>query len=633
MNETAPSPPRWRYFVVGTAVVCGGLGLATWWFAGDSTDAPEGDAQTGAAGPAVAAAQIPDSPFLNTREDVSYIGSEQCIDCHRDEAVAYRQTGMGQSLARLDLENEPPDGTVEHPASGRTYIVHRRDNEMRHQELLAASTNAATTSDSTILADHSIGWVIGSGRHSRSYLLEIDGFLVESPVTWYSKRQAWGMSPGYDHPLQQGFARAVDEGCLFCHAGRAEAVEGSTHRMQIHESWIGCERCHGPGSLHADRHTADSPPSDADIDVTIVNQRHLVRGLSESICAQCHLRSAATVIGRHRQRDSFRPGLPLEVFRADYRVTGAGDNGMTVVGHVDQLRQSQCWQQSQLTCTTCHNPHAFPEEQDRPVYYRAVCLNCHEVDACSVDPQVREKRSPENSCVECHMPGADTEIPHLAFTHHRIGIHALEPVPMHAASGQGQLEAITDLGAWSELDQQRMLGMGLLEFAGSKRGQRHAEAHRRRALELLTGVWTAGLQDSETASALTSLTAPTGDSRRRLFAEAVLNRPDRSPEAHVNALLAMALTHADDDDFTRAEKLMQDVVSRRRVAGDWELLAEFQSRSGNEPGGIKSLERSLEIVPMNHELRRWLVEHYERQGNQERANWHRERLSAEAGRN
>lgn len=622
MSRTSPLRILWP-LIAAVAVIAGGIfGVVNWQSDDDSLDAPVEHAGLEAGDKHVPSAPVPESRFLNTGENVSYVGSDQCVDCHRDEAEGYRRTGMGQSLAKLDPTSEPPDGVVEHDASSRRYVVHRQNGEMWHQELLTATV----ADDAVTLADHPIDWVIGSGRHSRSYLLEIDGFLVESPVTWYSKRQAWGMSPGYDHPQQEGFARAVDEGCLYCHAGRAEAVDGSTHRMQIHETWIGCERCHGPGSLHVATHDEAIQETDGDIDLTIVNQRHLERDLSESICAQCHLRSAATVIGRGRRRGDFRPGLPLSAFRADYRLIGDIENEMTVVGHVDQLRQSRCWQESQLTCTTCHNPHALPKNRVQDDYYRAVCLQCHNDQSCRVASQVREERSPDNNCVECHMPGTETEIPHLAFTHHRIGLHPDGPRPRHDSTGPGKLEPISDLTAWSDLDQQRMLGMALLEFAGSQRGQQHAESYRRHALELLSEVWTQGLRDSETASALTALTAPTGDSRRGLFAAAVVKNSERSPEAHVNALLAMALMHADNGDFPQAEKLMQDVVARRRVAGDWELLAEFQNQSGNESAGIESLEQSLAIHPMNQELRRWLVDYYARQGNHQRSNWHRDRL-------
>jgi hypothetical protein len=69
--------------------------------------------------------------------------------------------------------------------------------------------------------------------------VEVDGFLHESPLTWYTARKKWDMSPGYDFPTHWSFERPVKVGCLNCHAGRVEAAGGTVHKMTIHEQAIG----------------------------------------------------------------------------------------------------------------------------------------------------------------------------------------------------------------------------------------------------------------------------------------------------------------------------------------------------------------------------------------------------------
>ena len=97
---------------------------------------------------------------------------------------------------------------------------------------------------------------------------------------------------------------------------------------------------------------------------------------------------------------------------------------MTVTGHVEQLHQSACYQKSgTLTCATCHNPHGFPEPAQRVAHFRAACLSCHAESACKVEPEKRRREAPGDDCAKCHMPANDTEIPHVAFSHHRIGVH------------------------------------------------------------------------------------------------------------------------------------------------------------------------------------------------------------------
>src|SRR5439155_8250104 len=153
---------------------------------------------------------------------------EACRLCHQSEFASFRRTGMGRSMAEVDLEREPPDGGFDHAASKRRYQVARKDSQLWHRELLLADG-----AEEVLLSEFPVKYVVGSGRHSLSYLVEADGFLVESPVTWYRSKNAWAMSPGYDRPTQQGFERAVGESCLVCHAGRADAVGGSLHRMDV----------------------------------------------------------------------------------------------------------------------------------------------------------------------------------------------------------------------------------------------------------------------------------------------------------------------------------------------------------------------------------------------------------------
>ena len=134
------------------------------------------------------------------------------------------------------------------------------------------------------------------------------------------------------------------------------------------------------------------------------------------------MRGPATVLVRGRKINDFRPGLPLTDFRVDYlRDSGAS---MKVTGHFEQMYLSRCYTQStNLTCTTCHNPHDKPSKKKQAAYYRSKCMACHETDGgCKLPEPKRFAQSPQNDCVSCHMPRVDTDIPHFAFTHHRIGL-------------------------------------------------------------------------------------------------------------------------------------------------------------------------------------------------------------------
>lgn len=538
---------------------------------------------------------------------------------------------MGRSLARVEADQEPPDVHFEHEISNRTYEVYRQDGRLQHRELLSSDD----TEDPALLTDVEVGWVVGSGRYARTYLAEVDGFLVESPLTWYSKRQSWGMSPGYDRGHQRGFQRPIDETCLICHAGRFRAIEGSLHRIAIEESWIGCERCHGAGSLHVERWSDTSPGTgisddQSEVDYSIVNPAHLTRDLSDAICAQCHLRSAASATVRNRRVSEFKPGLPLSGWRVDYRLAAA-DDSMTVVGHVEQLWLSRCYQGTELSCVTCHNPHGFPAEENRVEYYRDKCFQCHQGDDCNVDPEHLDRVSPANDCVACHMPSSDTDIPHFAFTHHRIGIHEAKELtgdPRHktAPVRPGQLQSLVDLTGYSELDRDRMLGLAYLELSQAEHGAGHHQSYALMAFELLTRVWEEGLRDPELAGNLAALSAMFGSPHTLEYASTALTELKAPTRANMNATLAMANWHADHNELERSATAMREIVARRRVATDWEFLGDVEFRLGNQRASIAAFEKSLEIDPVNSRLRRRLIALFEELGQNDRASWHRKRV-------
>ena len=182
---------------------------------------------------------------------------------------------------------------------------------------------------------------------------------------------------------------------------------------------IGCERCHGPGELHvAER---ERGPASVQPDDTIVNPNHLSPELRESVCQQCHLQGAARIIRHGRQPFDFRPGLPLHLFRSVFvRPEGLVDD--KAVSQVEQMYSSKCFQASkgELGCITCHNPHEWPEPDQRIGYYRDRCLKCHDHQSrCSLPLAQRQAR--QDNCIACHMPPANTpDIAHTALSDHRI---------------------------------------------------------------------------------------------------------------------------------------------------------------------------------------------------------------------
>src|SRR5438132_4359582 len=79
------------------------------------------------------------SPHLNTGPDARYIGSAACQACHPERHDSFRHSGMGRSMAEVDLAREPIDASFDHAKSKRRYQVVRKDGQMWHRELLLSA--------------------------------------------------------------------------------------------------------------------------------------------------------------------------------------------------------------------------------------------------------------------------------------------------------------------------------------------------------------------------------------------------------------------------------------------------------------------------------------------------------------
>lgn len=248
-------------------------------------------------------------------------------------------------------------------------------------------------------------WFIGSGAAARSFLIGIDGFLYEAPVTYYSRTGSWALSPGYDRYTYPFLTRAIAPGCLECHASGVQAIPGTQNGYQsppFREGGVGCERCHGPGEAHA----ASGRAGD------IVNPATLSADRRDSVCAQCHLSGEIRVDRAGKSATDFNAGDRLSDYMLAF-VRASSSPRMKVTSHVENLAQSACSRASgnRLWCATCHDPHVVPAPSEKVAWFRSKCQTCHAASVC---------RRGDN-CIACHMPATSvTDADHVVYTDHSI---------------------------------------------------------------------------------------------------------------------------------------------------------------------------------------------------------------------
>jgi hypothetical protein len=458
------------------------------------------------ASPQPAVLPVPDprltysGPFRNVNPAVRYVGDSACAGCHPDQVKSYRQHPMGQSLAPIrDVLGQPPHaGPDAHfTALGSLFRVERRGQRLWHRQ-----TRLDETGRPVYTLDLEVHYVIGSGTRGYSYLSERAGGLVQTPISWFSQKGVWDLSPTFTAERLRG--RPIAPGCLFCHANRSRPRQDteSGYEQPLFAGYaIGCERCHGPGELHVRNPGPPRAMGGRSVHPTIVNPGKLEPPLREAVCEQCHLQGEARVLRRGRGVYDFRPGLPLQEFWSVFVRDRRPGAAQKAVNHVEQMYQSQCISRPvgklKLGCTTCHDPHVHVGPAKRETHYRAACLKCHDPArdqrGCSEAPAKRRQTSPPDSCIGCHMPRyRASDIAHTAGTDHRI-------VRRRRGSAEQREEAeerfpvpfyrSLSAGPGPDREAERDLGIALAGLAATGKGDPQRFARRAAALlaECLSG--------------------------------------------------------------------------------------------------------------------------------------------------
>ena len=183
---------------------------------------------------------------------------------------------------------------------------------------------------------------------------------------------------------------------------------------------IDCQRCHGPGQEHIQT-AVSGRASVAAIRSSIRNPARLSRERQLEVCMQCHLETTSRQLpGMIRRVDrepfSYRPGEPLADYALyfDHAPSQVRDRKFEVAHAAYRLRKSACFRSSQMTCTTCHNPHRSSVGADTSQDYTSICRACH----ASAHPSGVKAGM---SCIDCHMPKRRTDdVVHVVMTDHFI---------------------------------------------------------------------------------------------------------------------------------------------------------------------------------------------------------------------
>jgi hypothetical protein len=502
------------------------------------------------------------------------VGSQVCASCHAAIYRSFMRTPMAQSSGLVGTQGskEQFDRAEFRDSSGAFAYTVGQDAKGYYFNF---RQQGKPTTPKPIEGRRALDYFVGSGAAARSYITNVDGFLYEAPVSYYSRSASWDSAPGIaqlDYPY---LTRPILQGCLQCHASGIRRIAGTQNAYAsppFSEGGLACERCHGPGS----EHIASGKP--------MVNPAKLVPAARDSICEQCHLSGEIRVPKMGKDEPVLNPGDRLTDSLTVF-VRSGSEAQLRVTSHAENLAQSVCKRMSgeKLWCGSCHDPHSVPSPAEKATYFRGKCLTCHQTSSCKAAQSLRQTNG--DNCVACHMPRNPTsDVDHVVFTDHAIPRRPLPPsaLPSPIADlvpfGGGEASA-------------RDLGLAYVMVA-----LREGNAvYRERAFRLLQAAVAQGIRDPQTLLYLAQLYRDRSDDAhaRPLYEE--VWRKDREQYAAGAALGAYQMQAGNLEEAVRLWR--QTLAISPALVLVRQNLAVALWRTGHADEAQATLRQALEFNP------------------------------------
>ena len=390
------------------------------------------------------------------RFDAEYVGAASCAQCHTQiypewkrspHANMTRRAAADSVVGNFDnYEYFLPEAARRSAADDQPVARMRQDNDQWFMDLRQPGGED--------FASFPIEYVIGY-QYRQVYLTrEPGGVLRRLPLQWSVSRQEyfpyWNLQEG-STPSAADFAAQMKSMnsawnlyCARCHTTKLEIVDKDAHHTRAHTEWvddgIACEACHGPGSLHVNyfegnyvnRIAAWLNSKIADRPVAyIANAKKLDKGRAMSVCARCHgpdilmsntdvyrtYEPGYSIAGRTNDISPYFQSTPLTPNRRNPTVETYADGEPMGIGMMFRsLIESACYQQAEVRCFDCHNPHDNKQAAESGMLgpsrqSNEYCLKCHDdLREQLVAHTGHEDGTPGSFCYDCHLPKIITKL-------------------------------------------------------------------------------------------------------------------------------------------------------------------------------------------------------------------------------
>jgi len=343
--------------------------------------------------PVVVAADTPTGPI----QGADYIGSASCRECHQDTYDRWSKSRMANVVRD---PKEHPDAIIP-------------DLSMPHPLLTFQASD--------------IAFVYGS-RWKQRYFQKVGDDYFPLSAQWDVMNKVWRpyrVAEGTDwwtafYPAENS-QRPTGPLCDGCHS-----VNYNIETKAVTEWNVGCERCHGAGSVHVEQKTRS----------TILNPARMDYVRANDTCIQCHSQGQPTTNPIAGKYWDWPVGYHVGLNLADFWKLEEHELGETTfthfpngTGHKNRMQgndyvKSLMYERG-VTCFGCHDPHGGENESilRRPI--EEVCSSCHSPNspngprAASIEEHTHHKAGSTGSqCVACHMPRIEQTIANVNVSSH-----------------------------------------------------------------------------------------------------------------------------------------------------------------------------------------------------------------------
>jgi hypothetical protein len=322
-----------------------------------------------------------------------FAGGQACASCHKEIYDTHIHTAhyhTSEPANEKNIKGSFADGKNTFQFNESEYIsMEKRKGRLYQVDYLHGKKNLAQSIDITT----------GSGKRGQTYLYWEDNRLFQLPISYFTPLDRWTNSPGYINNAR--FNRPITSRCLECHSTwfqriSDEEAENDEFSKTGIVYGVDCEKCHGPGMRHIAFHKENPQEKLARF---IINPGKLTRQQNLDMCRLCH----GGGLVKTKPSFSFQAGDSLSGY---FIIPPDAPDPQAIDVHGNQyglLASSKCFQGSQMTCSTCHNPHR--NEEGMLAEYSARCMNCHDPghnNFCKL--KNKEKYNISRNCIDCHMP-------------------------------------------------------------------------------------------------------------------------------------------------------------------------------------------------------------------------------------